>query len=306
MKSIMRSGTEQTYQERILRVLVYIQEHLDEPLSLEALARVARFSPFHFHRIFGAMVGESVKEHIRRLRLERAAYRLQFSNQRVIHIAFEAGYESHESFIRAFRAMFGTSPSGYRKQHRERIRRRAPSRVHYLPEGRLADFKPLERGGPPMEVRLEILAPMQVAFLRHVGPYEDEQFTQTWEKLLTWARSQGLLGPRTLKIGIGYDNPHVTPADKLRYDACITTDPPVSPEGEIGTQEISGGEYAVITHKGPYENLHKTYAYLYGDWLPQSGREPADMHGFVIHRKGPRDTAPEDLVTDIYMPLRGH
>src|SRR5262249_9242521 len=154
-------------------------------------------------------------------------YRLQFSNQRVTAIAFEAGYETHESFIRAFRAMFGTSPSDFRTQQREGMRRHAPSEIHYLPQTRMAEFKPVERGGTPMEVRLEILAPMQVAFLRHVGPYEDEKLTETWEKLLTWARSHGLLGPRTLKIGVGYDNPHVTPADKLRYDACITTDQPV-------------------------------------------------------------------------------
>jgi len=155
-----------------------------------------------------------------------------------------------------------------------------------------------------MDVRIETRAPVQVAFLRHVGPYEDEAITRTWEKLLAWARSHGLLGPRTLKIGISYDNPHVTPSDKLSYDACITTDKPFHPEGEVGTQTISGGEYAVVTHKGPYEGLTQTYAFLYGDWLPRSGREPADMHGFVVYRKGPADTAPKDLVTDIYVPLR--
>jgi AraC family transcriptional regulator len=303
-EGMMRPGTEQTYQERILRVLVHIQEHLDEALPLEALARVARFSPHHFHRIFGAMVGEPVKEHVRRLRLERAAYRLQFSNQPITSIAFEAGYETHESFIRAFRMMFGTSPSGFRKQRREHLRSVAPSGVHYLPEGRLEGFEPVQRGGLPMDVRLETLAPMKVAFVRHVGPYEDEALTKTWEKLLNWAGSHGLLGPNTLKVGIGYDNPHVTPADKLRYDACVTVDKPFQPEGEIGTQEISGGEHAVVTHKGPYEKLHETYAYLYGDWLPKSGREPADMHGFTIYRRTTREAAPEELVTDIYLPLR--
>src|SRR5688572_4447608 len=113
----MRSRTEQAYKERLLRVLVYIQQHLDEAIELDDLARVAHFSPYHFHRLFRGMVGESVMEHIRRLRLERAAHRLKLSDQPVTQIAFDAGYETHEAFTRAFRAMFDESPSQFRKTH---------------------------------------------------------------------------------------------------------------------------------------------------------------------------------------------
>jgi AraC family transcriptional regulator len=300
----MRPATEQTYRERILRVLVHIQDHLGEALPLESLARVACFSPHHFHRIFGALVGESVKEHVRRLRLERAAHRLQFGRQPVTSIAFDAGYETHESFTRAFRAMFGTSPSRVRKRQRDRLASPAPSGVHYLPEGRLEDFTPVQRGGPPMEVHITTLTPMKVAFLRHVGPYEGEALGRTWDRLLSWAGQRGLLGPRSKLLGIDHDNPHVTPPDKLRYDACVATDKPVEPEGEVGTQEIPGGEYAVVTHKGPYETLPETFARLYGEWLPRSGREPSDAPGFQHYRTTPRETAPQDLVTDIYVPLR--
>jgi AraC family transcriptional regulator len=303
-EATMRSATEQTYRERILRVLVHIQGHLDEPLSLNALARLACFSPHHFHHIFGAMVGESVKEHIRRLRLERAAYRLQFGAQPVTDIAFDAGYETHESFTRAFRKMFGTSPSRYRKLRRERARSFVVSGVHYLPEGRLDDFSPVQRGGPPMDVRIKNLTAMRVAFLRHVGRYEDEALGRTWDKLLFWAGQHGLLGARTMLLGIDHDNPHVTPPEKVRYDACLTIDGPVEQEGEIGTQEIPGGEYAIATHQGPYERLPETYARLYGQWLPDSGREPAQSPGFQHYRTTPRETPPDDLITDIYVPLR--
>jgi AraC family transcriptional regulator len=300
----MRTTTEQAYKQRILRVLVHIQEHLDDDLPLDALARIASFSPYHFHRIFSAMVGESVKEHVRRLRLERAAYRLEYSNRPVTEIAFDARYETHESFTRAFQAMFGTSPSGFRKRQRERWQPAAPSGIHYLPEGRLEDFNPIQRGGSLMNVRIEKLAPMKVAFFRHIGPYDDEGVGQTWEKLMRWAGQHGLFGPGTKCLGISHDNPHITPRDRLRYDACIATNRPFKPEGEIGSQEIPGGEYAVVTHRGPYEKLPDTYAFLYGDWLPKSGREPSESPGFQEHHNNPRDTAPEDLVTDIYVPLK--
>ncbi len=114
----MRVETELSYSERILKVLVHIQQHLDDEIPLEELARVAHFSAYHFHRIFKGIVGESVKEHIRRLRLERAAFRLIRTDQPVTTVAFDAGYEAHEAFTRAFRTMFNTSPSGFRKQHR--------------------------------------------------------------------------------------------------------------------------------------------------------------------------------------------
>ena len=89
----MKTTTATDYQERILRALLYIQAHLDEPLELDALARAACFSPFHFHRVFRAMVGEPVHEHVRRLRLERAAVTLrQQPGRPVIEIALAAGY----------------------------------------------------------------------------------------------------------------------------------------------------------------------------------------------------------------------
>jgi AraC family transcriptional regulator len=98
----MRESTLEDYQQRLLRVLLHIQNHLDDPLQLDELAEVAHFSPYHFHRIFRGMTGESVKEHVRRLRLERAAHRLRFTGQPVTEIAFDAGYQQHEAFTRAF------------------------------------------------------------------------------------------------------------------------------------------------------------------------------------------------------------
>ena len=110
----MKDATIETYSERVLRALQHIQGHLDESLELDELARAACFSPYHFHRVFRAMAGEPVQEHIRRLRLERAAQRLKLQDRSVTDIAFEAGYESHEAFTRAFHAMFGMAPLQFR------------------------------------------------------------------------------------------------------------------------------------------------------------------------------------------------
>ena len=107
----VKTDTLESYHERLARVLAHIEGHLDEPLPLDDLAAVACFSPYHFHRVFRGMVGESVKEHVRRLRLERDARRLLSGDSTVLALALDAGYETPESFTRAFDALFGLAPS---------------------------------------------------------------------------------------------------------------------------------------------------------------------------------------------------
>ncbi len=293
---------ERHYHQRILQVLIYIQRHLSaEDLTLETLASVACFSPYHFHRIFRALVGESVMAHIRRLRLERAAFRLTITNMPVVHVAFEAGYKTHEAFTRAFRSVFGLSPSQFR--HRGvTTSTESPSGVHYAPDSESLDYQPPATGEIEMEVRIEQRPACRVAFVRHTGPYD--QCGGAWEKLMAWAGPKGLLGPQTACIGLSYDDPKITPADKIRYDACIGVADSITGEGEIGVQEIAGGDYAITTHAGPYDSLHQTYASFYGQWLPSSGYECQDMPPLEIYLNDPTSTPPAELRTDVCIPVR--
>jgi AraC family transcriptional regulator len=141
----MLQGNQERYAQRILRVLIHIHDHLDEALSLRSLAEIANISPYHFHRIFRGMVGEPVLEHVRRLRLERAAHDLVNTDHGVSRIAFDAGYETHEAFTRAFKSSFDVSPSLYRKNQRAQ-RPVAPSKIHYLTERSKLEFVPLTEG----------------------------------------------------------------------------------------------------------------------------------------------------------------
>jgi AraC family transcriptional regulator len=297
----MKRSTLDDYKERMLRVLLYIQRHLDEDPSLYKLASVAAFSPYHFHRIFRGMLGESVGEHIRRLRLERAAMRLKHSDTPITMIAFEAGYESHEAFTRAFKAMRGTTPSEFRSTNGTYPPLRARSRVHYREKGMITSFELDIPGGDPMNVKIEKLNPMRVAFVRHIGPYKD--CGPAWEKLCAHLGKKGLLGPDTRYIGMCHDDPEVTPADKIRYDACATVGEDFEATGDIGVQEIEGGDYAVTTHFGPYDKFKETYAALFGQWLPTSGRECRSAPSLEFYLNDPESTDPEDLATDIYAPL---
>ncbi len=297
----MNGDTEQAYHERMLRVLVHIQQHLDDALRLEELAAIAHFSPYHFHRVFRGMVGESVMEHVRRLRLERAALRLKQTDAAITHLAFEAGYETHEAFTRAFRRLFDASPSQYRERHQVTPAPRVRSGVHYVPDGKLRDFTSAREESDTMDVKLLKMDPMRVAFVRHTGPYQE--VGEAWGRLCGWAGPRGLFGPQTRMLGLCHDDPEVTPPDKIRYDACMTVGPNVQAEGEVGVQETPGGEYAMTVHQGPYENLAKTYAAVCGQWLPQQGREPKSGPSIEIYLNSPEETKPEDLVTEVYVPV---
>jgi AraC family transcriptional regulator len=297
----MAEATLRDYKMRMLRVLVHIQQHLDDALALEELAAVACFSPFHFHRVFTGMIGEPVKEYVRRLRLERAATRLKLSRQPVIQVALDAGYETHEAFTRAFKAAFGAAPVRFRSQQSPVAAVRAPSGVHYR-DGRLPqNFISKRSGIRTMNVQIMTIKPMRVAFMRHVGPYAE--VGATWDRLLPWLGKEGLLGGDTQCIGICHDDPEVTPPDRIRYDACVTVDERFAPAGDIGIQTIPGGEYAVVTHFGSYSKLGETYANLLGIWLPRSGWTLRFTPCFEVYLNDPGSTEPEDLLTDIYAPL---
>jgi AraC family transcriptional regulator len=125
-----------------------------------------------------------------------------------------------------------------------------------------------------------------------------------WDKLVAWAGPKGLLHAATKCIGIGYDNPQVTPSEKIRYDACFTVDNEVEAEGEVGIQTIDGGKFATFTHKGSYDGLEATYAEIMGKWLPQSGQQLGENPSFEMYLNHPEETPPEKLLTKIHIPIK--
>lgn len=276
------------YQERILKVLLYIQNHLDDTLSLEELANIAHFSDFHFHRIFTAQTGESIKSYVRRLRLERATSDLVFTDLPIIQIAERAGYDTQQSFHRAFKEAFHETPKTFRSKKLQAV-------------SNIALAKKTKQQSMP--VTIKTLAPIRVAFVRHVGPYHD--LASVWLELIKVIGMAHFLSEKTLKISIPYDSLETTPEEKLRYDACVSLDKiDFKPKGAIGVQTLYGGKYAVITHHGALETIDQTYGYLFGIWLPDSGYEPADYPNFMLHRKIPFQTPDAELVTEIYLPVR--
>src|SRR5689334_16239341 len=165
----MKPTTHSFYTDAVRRVIEHVVAHLGEALALETLAAQACLSPFHFHRVFRGMVGETPLELVRRLRLERAAWRLLHSDAPVTAIAFDAGYETHEAFTRAFRASYADSPSGFRRRTKMRIELAAPNGVHFRDDGRPQQFIPRDSGGRTMQVEIRKYPALRVGTVRHIG-----------------------------------------------------------------------------------------------------------------------------------------
>lgn len=288
------------HQGRILRVLNHIQEHLDEALDLDELARVACFSSYHFHRIFAAMTGETIADHVRRLRLERAATELRTGARQVIHVALDAGYESHEAFTRAFRAAYGVSPTKFRRATSAIAIRPAPSDVHYRQGIALTTFNTNHITTKAMKVILRRIKPIRAAYLRHVGPYEDTK--KTWSELTAQLSADKQIDRRSVFIGIGHDNPSTVPAEELRYDACVKVDEAYEPKKPVELQTIPGGDYAVVKNC-PVGKIKDAFQFLYGKWLARSWRELRLEPGFLVHVDAHAAVKPEKRRVDIYMPL---
>ncbi len=289
------------YRGRILRVLTHIQEHLDGALDLEELAHVACFSSFHFHRIFAAMTGETIADHVRRLRLERAAPELRSGRKPVIQVALDAGYEAHEAFTRAFKSAYGVSPMEFRRATGPVAILAAPSGVHFRPGVPLTTFNTDHLTTKAMKVIIRKIKPLRVAYLRHIGPYEDTG--QTWIDLTTRLSRAKQIHQRSLFIGMGHDNPAVTPAAELRYDACISVAEACEPKRPVRVQTIPGGDYAVAKNC-PVTDIKDAFHFLYGKWLARSSRHLRPMPSFMVLLDARATVASGKRRVDIYLPLQ--
>jgi AraC family transcriptional regulator len=297
----MKPDTRSFYARAVQVSIEHIARHLDDALELEALSRLACLSPFHFHRVFRGMVGETPLELTRRLRIERAAWHLREKQSSVTEIAFDAGYETHEAFTRAFRVCYSTSPSGFRLRKYPRIEIAAACGIHFNPDGVLPAFIARDSGGQFMDVEIKDMPRLRVATVRHVGPYN--QIPNAFERLGAIAAPAGLLRSSTAMMAIYHDDPETTPQDQLRSDAALVVPEDVTLPQGLTEQHIPAGRYACTVHVGPYEQLGDVWARFLGEWVPASGNRIGDGVSYEIYLNTPAQVAKQDLRTELYVPL---
>lgn len=298
------------YESRMHRVLAHIDEHLDEQLVLATLAEVAHFSPFHFHRLFSAWMGETFGDYLRRRRVEVAAMRLAAQPRtKILNIALSVGFGSAEAFTRAFKSRFGCSPTAWREhQSSQRVANSNSGQVNgkrgqalQVPFAEHEVSRNLNKE-IIMKVTLIDRQPATVAYLRHVGPY-GEPIARFWqETYVPWA-VMNKLGADHARYGISYDDPSITAPEQCRYDACAEVAPDFVATGGALKTTIPSGKYAVLNFKGTVAQVGEAWAALLRDWLPSSGLQLDARPCFEYYPKGAANCEAGKFECEICIPV---
>jgi AraC family transcriptional regulator len=313
------------YVQRINRVLDYIESNIDKTLTVEELANIANFSRYHFQRIFGTVMGESLNRFIQRVRVEKAA-NLLLMNQKltVTEIALECGFSGSAVFARSFKEFYGMSASEWRKKgNSTKCKTDSPHGKTFDEYSKEVDIECVYINGVfsnklwrvkiknasqiTTDVRIEELKPMTAAYIRHIGPYKGDEklFERLWNKLMSWAGPRDLIRfPESKMFTIYHDGIEITDEEKLRISVCLSVPEDTQVDGEVGKLSVPGGKYAI----GKFEIFANEYSQawetMYSGWLPGSGYQPDDRPCFELYLNDPKQHPEHKHVFEICIPVK--
>lgn len=310
-----KERSKQEYTARINKVMDYVEKNIHNDIDLNSMAQVANFSPYHFHRIFTFLVGETPNSFLQRIRIEKAAQLLQDDDALLIaEIACKCGFNNISSFSRTFRKYFGMAAKNFREQEKAIFTNNG---LQFSKNGKLlsknskpevandaqfcsVEFKKLII----MDTKIEVkeMPEMKVIYCRHTGAFN--QIYKAYEKLAKWAAPRGLLNfPETKSVSVYHDDPSVTAVDKVRQSACITIDEDVKVDGEIGKMIIESGKYAV----GRFEIDETQFQQAWNTmclWFTESGYQQGEGNTYELYHNNHNEHPERKFIVDICIPVK--
>lgn len=301
---MLEKETEMEHRKRINQVFHYIEAHLDADLSLAILSGVAHFSPFHFHRIFKMMTGETLNEYVTRQRIEKLASDLIHKKTSITELSFQKGFDNNSSFTRTFKKFYGVSPTAFRKQNTNRL-----GRIRQLNSKNGQVDTALEKyfcmlndhkNWIEMNAKIEIkeMAPLRLAYVSSIGP---QHLAEAYQQLTQWATPRGLaeIGKFTT---IYHDSFKMTAYDKIRLSACVILDKQVEISNEIGLTSIEGGKFIVGRFEIGWEDFTKSWTGLF-IWMKENGYTKREGNPFEIYQNNFQEHPEKKSIVDFYLPV---
>jgi AraC family transcriptional regulator len=273
-----KEETQHAYHKSINQVLLYIQEHLNEPTNLKTLADIVHISPYHFHRIFKSTIGESLAEYVQRLRLEYVAEQLKTSHFSLNELAERAGYSSEQALSRAFKKYFNLPPSVFKASFLE------------------------EKFNKELIPRICRVAEKNIIMLRETEPdilsrgskITDAIEQRNWQKLYMYAMVNRLLSESSESLEIIKDG--------IFYPA-LTTTTFLTSDDHVDSVQLSEGTYAIFTHIGNTDRLPELYDAIIHYWLPTSKYVLSSGFPYIKYLNHASVIQESELLSEVYIPL---
>lgn len=298
-----RSAQENLYLQRINAVIAHVRENLKDELSLDVLARVAGFSPFHFHRLFKSITDETINDMVVRLRLERAVSLLRATPElSVTAAAFESGFKSVSVFSRLFKKQYGLNARQWDRQRplKNSKNGQVSDRLPRYTLEHLSDFAAQDE----FKVQLRSLPEQQLAYIRVYDSYRKfSQVVEAYYRLIEWYRRRGGRLEQTTLYGMSQDDPEVTPLRLCRFDWCLNVPAGWEADGEVSMQNFPACQVATIRCVGDLSQEYRAIQYLFRYWLPHSRYQPANLPGMEIYRRQPIELGWETFDIDCAIPI---
>jgi len=311
----------QEYRSRLNRAIDYIQNHYDEELSLTRLAEIACFSKFHFHRLFLFLVGETVSDFVRRIRLEKSLHKLVLDKGKSItEIAIECGFSSSQNFAKIFKTQYGVTPSFIKATYDfentattmmknlvsndERKAQQAVAIDNHFQTGYESHIDESLHKQTDAEVKIVDAPDFRVAYIRNHGPYNKEALLPSFTKLHQWAEPKQLIEKGSIVLGAIWSKPDVTPEDKMIFDTCITVPKSINADKWVNIQMLPGGKFAVYHCEIESNGEIEAWIHLVLNWLISSGYQPDDRPLYQIYYNDLETHPLKHQILDLYLPIK--
>lgn len=282
----------------IQRAINYMEDHLKEELDYGAIAREAACSGYYFQKIFNILCGMTVGEYIRNRRLSLAGSELMNTDKKIIDIALEYGYETPESFTRAFTKFHGMTPSECRKKHKGlKVFSRLSIQITMKGGNFMENCKIIEKKAFQVLERVETHSIVRGENKNTIPEFWERAHRDgTVEKLLKQTEDS------TYIFGICYGN---TAKDDETFEYAIAakyTEGAEVPEG-FRVHEIPARTWAVFECKGPMPDaIQDLFHRIVTEFFPSSGYQPTYELDIEAYPAGPMTAA--DYKSEVWIPIR--
>lgn len=280
---------------RYKALLSYIEDHLSEEINIETVEEICHYSYRNINRIFEAIHQETIGKYIKRLRLEKAAQYLKYSDLGVSQIAYEVGFEDRSAFSKAFKSKYHLSPLAFREDSASILEQQLQT---------LLSNEDQER--QKLEFEIQYLPNFDYLFVEYRGDYENTAaIEKAWKSLLEYAGEKELLTDRLVFMTEIIDDAEISDDINSRYNQALVLEKPlkIEPESLFRTKKHLRQKYAKFSHKGSDRSRFDLYNRIYAFWMLDVDLELADLPILELYPNFDEKLPESERLTDIYIPV---